>query len=197
MEKIKKVIISTQKSDSPQIARIHKEALEGDFLPSLGLNFLNVFYEGIIGEEDVYLFAYKEKKRILGFVLGVKDSKRFFPKAVQANFLKLSLLLLLQIIKNPKIIKNIAETFLYPSKDVGSKAELVVIAVDNKLQGRGVGKKLVKVLETAFRKNKIKRYKLTIHADKKAVGFYEHLQFSRISSFKLYGKMWFIYEKKI
>ncbi len=191
------MITSTQKSDSSQIARIHKGALDGDFLPSLGLRFLTTFYEGIIGREDIYSFVYKEKKHILGFVLGVKDSKRFFPQVIRANFLKLSLLLLLQIIKNPKIVKNIAETFLYPSKDVGPKAELVVIAVDNKLQNRGVGKKLVKALEVAFRKNKIKCYKLTVHADKKAVGFYEHLQFSRISSFKLYGKMWFVYEKKI
>lgn len=184
-------------NDSHRIAEIHREGLEGDFLPSLGIDFLTAFYEGIIGKLGVYGFVYTENKKVVGFVLGTKDSEKFFSQALRANFVKLAFLLLIQLIKNPRIVKNVLETFLYSKKEGASKAELVVIVVSNKSQGRGVGKKLVGALEQAFKKDKIKRYKLTVHSDKKAVGFYEHLGYSRISSFNLYGKMWFVYEKKI
>lgn len=186
-----------EKDDSYSLARIHKQGLAGDFLPSLGIDFLTAFYEGIIGKLGVYGFVSVEGTKINGFVVGTNNSDKFFSQALHANFVKLSLLLLVQLIKRPQIIKNVLETFLYTKKEGTSKAELVVIAVSNKSQGRGVGKQLVKTLEQTFNKEKIKRYKLTVHADKKAVGFYEHLGYSRVSSFKLYGKMWFVYEKEI
>lgn len=183
--------------DERLIAQIHTKSLSGDFLSSLGIDFLTVFYEGIIGKPGVYGFAYEENKKIHGFVLGTKDSEKFFSLALRSNLLKLSFFLLFQLIKRPKLVKNVLETLLYPKKDTGPKAELVVIAVSEKSQGKGVGKQLVKALEKVFKKDKIKRYKLTVHADKKAVGFYEHLGYSRISTFRLYGKMWFVYEKEI
>lgn len=183
--------------DCLAIAKIHISALEGDFLPSLGAPFLKAFYKGIIGKPGIYGFAVFEKGGIRGFVVGTNDSGKFFSTALHSNFIKLSLLLLVQILKKPFLIKNVMETFLYPEKDVGVKAELIVIAVEKKYQGKGFGKQLTRALESAFKKNGIRRYKLTVHADKEAVGFYEHLGYSRISQFSLYGKMWFVYEKEV
>ena len=191
------MIVSLDKGDSPRIAQIHKEALAGDFLPSLGINFLEVFYEGVLKRPGIYAFGWKEKDGVVGFVLGAKDSGRFFKDAIKSQFFRLFLLASLQIIRRPIIVKKIIETFLYPNKDVGPKAELVVIAVSKKHQGSGIGKKLVTALEGAFKNTKIKEYKLTVHADKKAVGFYEHLGYFRISSFKLYDKMWYVYARKL
>ena len=179
------------------VAKLHQKALYGDFLPSLGIGFLKAFYEGIIGKQGVYGFVHEEKGRVDGFVLGAKNSEKLFSQALRANLIKLTFLLLLQLIKRPNLIKNILETFLYTKKEAGPKAELVIIAVGKNTQGKGVGKQLVHELESGFKKSNIREYKLTVHADKKAVGFYEHLGYSRISSFKLYGKMWFVYEKKI
>lgn len=189
--------ISLNPSHSSQIAIIHGEALSGDFLPSLGVGFLTAFYEGIIGKPEVCVFGIIERDGVRGFVLGTKDSSKFFSLALRSNFLKLSFLLLFQLIRRPVLIKNVVETFLYPKKDVGPKAELVVIAVRKNYQGKGLGHDLVDMLEESFKKDGIRRYKLTVHADKKAVGFYEHLGYSRLSSFRLYGKMWFVYAKKI
>lgn len=182
--------------DCLAITKIHMSSLAGDFLPSLGFNFLKTFYDGVIGKGGVYGFGVFENGKVLGFVVGTTDSSKFFAQALKAHFLKLSLLLTVRLIKNPTLIKNVLETLRYSKKAVGPKAELVVIAVDEDYQGRGIGKLLVEALESAFRKERIRRYKLTVHADKKAVGFYEHLGYSRISTFSLYGKMWFVYEKE-
>lgn len=183
--------------DCSAITKIHMGALAGDFLPSLGIGFLTVFYEGIIGKSGVYGFTAVENGKIQGFVVGTNDSSKFFSLALSSNFLKLSLFLLFQLIKKPSLIKNVLETFLYPNRDTGPKAELVVIAVRKSYQGKGLGRTLVDALEGAFKKDGIKRYKLTVHVDKDAVGFYEHLGYSRLSSFRLYGKMWYVYEKNI
>ena len=186
-----------RRADSSAFAKIHIAALGGDFLPSLGFSFLKTFYNGVINTFGVYGFVYEEDGKVHGFVVGTRNSSKFFRRAIRANFIRFSFLLFVALIKKPTIIKNIFETFLYPKKDVGAKAELVVIAVDNKYRGKGIGKRLVLALEEEFKNRKITSYKLTVHASKEAVGFYEHLGYSRISSFRLYDKMWYVYEKKI
>lgn len=191
------MVIPLNVKHSREITKIHKKALYGDFLPSLGQSFLQTFYEGVIGKPGIYGFATAENGEIRGFVVGTKDSNKIFSLALHSNLIKLAFLIFVQLIKKPLLIKNVAETFLYPKKDTGPKAELVVIAVDGNYQGKGVGKQLVRALERAFKKDGIRRYKVTVHADKRAVGFYEHLGYSRTSSFDLYGKMWFVYAKKI
>jgi ribosomal protein S18 acetylase RimI-like enzyme len=191
------MIKQISESDISQLTRIHIEALKGDFLPSLGFGFLSTVYKGLINQKEIYGFKYEYNKKIVGFVIGTKNMDIFFKFALRSNFIQLSFLLFLQILKRPGIIKNIVETFLYPKKDQGVKSELVVIALLKKWQGKGIGKKLVKALEGKFLENRIKKYKLTVHADKAAVKFYENLKFLKIAKFNLYGKDWYIYEKKI
>jgi len=180
-----------------EVADIHLKALEGDFLPSLGFDFLKTFYSGIVGKKAVYSFGIFEEDKLQGFVIGTTDSKKFFSDAFKENIFKLIILLLFELFKKPTLLKNILETLLYPNKTSGPKAELVVIAIRKNFQGKGAGKSLVGILEREFKRNGIKRYKLTVHADKGAVGFYEHLKYQRTSSFQLYGKMWYQYEKKL
>lgn len=191
------MIINLIPQDANHVALIHTGALKGDFLPSLGFNFLSTFYSGVLGKPGVYGFGYKDKGQVIGFVVGTSDSSIFFHLALKAKFLEVSFYLLLQLLKKPSLIKNVLETFLYTSKDKGPKAELVVIAVENSWQGRGIGRKLTEALEEAFSREGIKEYKLTVHADKKAVQFYEHLKYNRISEFSLYGKLWYVFSKKL
>lgn len=191
------MITSLTPEDSKTIALIHQKALFGDFLPSLGFNFLSTFYAGVLGKPGVYGYGFEKEDQVVGFVVGTDDAKGFFGLALRSRFLQLSMFLAVEILKNPFLIKNVLETFLYTSKDKGPKAELVVIAVLNKYQGQGIGKLLTQALENGFSIDGITEYKLTVHADKAAVQFYEHLKYNRISSFNLYGKLWYVYAKNI
>lgn len=191
------MLVRLSAKDSSTVSLIHSKALGGDFLPSLGLNFLTTFYSGILSKREVYGFGFRVGGGIVGFVLGTSDSKGFFKLALKSNFLSLSFYLLVELIKRPWLFKNVLETFLYTSKDKGPNAELVVIAVLDKYQGIGIGKTLAKALEKAFLNDDIAEYKLTVHASKKAVHFYEHLKYERISSFNLYGKLWYVYGKSL
>lgn len=185
------------REQAPQIAKIHFVSLPDNFLPSLGIDFLEKFYEGIIEERGVFGYVDVEGKKIRGFILGTDDMNDFFIKALKNNFFQLTHQLVLKILKKPIIIKKILETFLYPKKEVGPRAELIVIAVLKRWQGQGIGKRLIATLEKKFLQRTIKKYKLTVHADKKAVYFYEKLGYRRLSSFNLYDKMWYVYDKKI
>lgn len=181
----------------PEIAKIHSQELKSDFLPSLGEEFLRLLYEGVISKKTAFGYIAHEKGRIVGFIIGTNNMDKFFRSAISANFIKIIYLLILKILANPFLLKNIVETLFYTGKEVGPKAELVVIAVLKKWQGKGIGKRLVKSLENYFEKKNVKKYKLTVYADKTAINFYKKLKYLKLSEFNLYGKGWYIYEKKI
>lgn len=180
-----------------EIAGVHIKALKGDFLPSLGNNFLETLYKGLIGQKDIYSFVDIQKGKVAGFIIGTGNIDLFLKTLLKANFLKLVFYLFFELLKKPRLIKNTLETFLYSKKDQGIKPELVVIAILETWQGKGIGKKLIRVLENKFKEEKIKKYKLTVHSNKKAVNFYNKLKFKKVSEFNLYNKLWYIYEKKI
>lgn len=185
---------------NPQIpiaAKIHKEALKGDFLPELGENFLKELYKSLLSQKNTYGFYASKNKEIAGFVIGTNDSSSLIKNALLVNPISMLTSLLISLIKNPSLIKNTLETLLYTQKDSGPKAELVIIAISKSFQNQGLGKKLISALESKFKQQNIKNYKLTVHAKKPAVKFYEHLKFKKIGKFNLYGKLWYIYEKKI
>lgn len=184
-------------SDATIVARLHTIALQGDFLPSLGEEVLKNIYLGTLEKPNIYSLCFKQSNKIVGFVIGTKDINLFFKEAFKNRFIFIIYQIILAVLKNPLLIKKILETVTYTSKDKGPRAELVVIAVHPKMQGKGIGKMLINELEKTFIENGVKTYKLTVHADKSAVRFYEHLRFKKISSFKLYAKIWYIYQRKI
>lgn len=179
------------------VVKLHSSSLKGDFLPSLGSSFLTTFYQALINEPNIYALVYSQEGQIQGFVIGTNDMAMFFKKILKKRFLKFSLLSFYQVIKNPRLLKKIYETLFYTKKESGPKAELVIIAVDQKHRNKGIGKALIKSLEEIFLKNKIRQYKLTAIDGKKAVGFYGYLKFKQTASFNLYGKKWLIFEKNI
>jgi ribosomal protein S18 acetylase RimI-like enzyme len=192
------MIVQIKREHSREIAEIHKEALADDFLPSLGLRFLETFYKGVLEKRGVFGFVSIEKGKVNGFVLGTDEMGRFFKLALRANFLSLSLLLFLRIMKKPSIIKNVLATLLYPNKETGPKAELIVVAVDRSARGKGLGRKLVGALEREMKKRKIKKYKLTVtKRNKGANAFYKEMKFRKLSDFNLYGKDWNLLVKEL
>ena len=190
-------IFALTQADAPHIAHLHAQALAGDFLPSLGKRFLTLCYANVLTKPDIYGSIAKDHDVPVGFVLGTKSMRHFMKLALSSRKVQMATLLLGQILRRPRITKKVLETLFYTKKEVGPEAELVVVAVDEKLRGRGVGRKLVEKLEKDFMRQGVNHYKLTVHADKPAVLFYERLGFVRLATFWMYGKMWYVYEKRI
>lgn len=186
-------------ADVLQVAKIHQQALSGDFLPGLGEEFLVALYEANLNREDALVTVYHDGGKIWGFVMGTVNFKKFFLSTLFSNWWKFSFIIARRLIAKPYLLSKVLQTFLYSQKEKSDiNAELVVIAVDNSTQGRGIGTELVKALESKFKKLGINRYKVTtLKRYQGANRFYQKLGFTLVSSFSLYKKRWNLYSKKL
>jgi len=189
------MIVPMQRSHAEAVARIHAQALDGDFLPSLGINFLRVFYESALDQGAGFGFVDLEKKPC-GFVFGSADTRSLFKRVMLSRMLALGLAALPALLRRPLLLRNVAETFLYPSKEGQSpyQAELVVIAVDTTHRGRHIGESLVGELNRVFREQGVRAYKVTVlQSNQGANRFYQRLGFQLSFEFALYGGQWNLY----
>jgi ribosomal protein S18 acetylase RimI-like enzyme len=193
------MIVPMRRSHAGAVACIHAQALAGDFLPSLGINFLRVFYEGALDQGAGFGFVDLEEKP-RGFVFGSADTRALFKRVMLSRMLALGLAALPALLRRPLLLRNVAETFLYPSKEGQSphQAELVVIGVDTESRGRGIGQALVAELNRAFRAQGIVAYKVTVlRSNPRANRFYQRLGFQLSFEFTLYGKKWNLYTNQL
>jgi len=184
--------------NSETVANIHLEGLPDDFLPSLGLNFLKIFYEGILEQSNIFGFVSQENNEVTGFVIGTENMTKFFNQAIMSRFFTLSYIVLKQILKKPQIIGKVLESLFFPNKETGPDAELVVIAVDNKFRGKNIGRELINALESELINREIKEYKVSVTSqNKRANRFYEKLGFNFFNTFILYDKSFNLLKKDL
>lgn len=190
------MIVPMQRSHAQAVARIHARALAGDFLPSLGTNFLRVFYKGALDQEVGFGFVHVKDGEPGGFVFGSADTRALFKRVMLTRMLALGLAAAPAILRRPLLLRNAAETFRYPGKEGQSphRAELVVIGIDTQLRGQGVGQSLVGELNRAFRQRGVQAYKVTVlQSNQGANRFYQRLGFQFSFEFTLYGHPWNLY----
>jgi ribosomal protein S18 acetylase RimI-like enzyme len=184
----------------PAVADLHASALAGDFLPTLGERFLQVFYRSVLKNKLGFGFVELLEGVPIGFVLGSIDSSNLFRKVIMHAWVRLGLAALPVVIRKPGLLLKVAETFLYPNREAQSpeKAELLVIAVNADQRGRGFGEKLVAALNQEMSVHGIQSYKVTVlQSNQGANRFYQRLGFQKTGQFKLYGQGWNIYLKRI
>lgn len=176
-----------------RIALIHAEALAGDFLPSLGANFLKAFYQAALRSQAVSGFAVLVQEEMVGFILGSSDTRQMFREVIVRAPLALAWAAIPALLRRPALLRNVAETFLYPRREAADSifAELVVIALQPNHRGCGAGKMLVKALNESFCQQGIVTYKVSVlHNNANALRFYQQLGFQAHNTFRLYGKEW-------
>ena len=76
--------------DVKKISHLHYTELKGEFLPSLGRNFLEKLYKGLIKEKGTFILALEEKNALKGFLVGSFDFKQSFKKIIRDNFFNFS-----------------------------------------------------------------------------------------------------------
>jgi ribosomal protein S18 acetylase RimI-like enzyme len=185
-----------QASYLKQVAEIHAQALAGDFLPSLGVNFLTVFYKAALASGMAMGCVALTGDTPTGFVLGSPDMSVLFREVIRRAPLQLAQAAIPGIVRRPGLLLKVAETFLYPSRESSTdvKAELVVIAVKPEFRSQGLGLALVKALNAEFKERKIWSYKVTVlQSNQGANRFYARSGFRRAGEFRLYHQSWNLY----
>ena len=189
-----------KKSDINKLAEIHFLELHSDFLPGLGQEFLRLLYLNLLQSKNTHIWVCELDNNVQGFVVGSKNFSNDFKKIVLKNFIRFVILISPQIIKSPNILKNILETFLYAKKQGHDliEAELIVIAVSTKFHRKGIGKKLIFMLEKSFMKDNVEKYKVIVNKNNsKANLLYNSIGFKKQREFLLYGKKLNLYIKEI
>ncbi len=183
-----------------RVAEIHAAALPGDFLPSLGVRFLSVFYRAALESKAAFGFVQTEGDRVSGFVLGSVDTGQLFRRVILRAAVPLGWSALPAVLRRPALLARVAETFLYPHREASApeKAELVVIAVDSQRRSRGSGQALVQALDEAFLAQGVQSYKVTVlQSNPGANRFYQRLGFCLAGEFQLYDKRWNLYTRSL
>lgn len=194
-------IVSAEQNDIYLIADLHKKYINKGFLNLLGIKFLILLYHNLIIFNKGILFTVKKDNRILGFISGVTNVKKFYKYFLQTNFFRLFVLIIFKLF-NMKIIKGVFEILFYPQKSTKIKtpdAELLSIVVDKEYQGKGIAKILLNKLVTEFKNKKIENFKVIVGAElKRAVNFYEKAGFIKFSDIEVHkGIKSYVYVYKI
>jgi ribosomal protein S18 acetylase RimI-like enzyme len=131
--------------DVHHLARIHFEALPNDFLPSLGLPFLErLYYPAVLNSAHAATFVVRTDQPV-GFVTVAGDSPAFSREVLAGRRFALMGYALRRALGNPLHLVQSAQV-LGAALRLGTDpiaAEIVFIAVDGPYRGQGIGQALV------------------------------------------------------
>lgn len=128
------------------VAAIHVHALPDDFLPSLGLDFLQrVYYPAAFRSPHAATLIAMVNGSPVGFVTIAHDSDRFTRDILRGRLFQLAAYALRAALRDPRHVRKSLEVLwsTLSSKPDPVKGEIVFIAVSQTQRGQGVGKKLV------------------------------------------------------
>lgn len=166
------------------LAQLHIGEIHHGTLPLLGPRFLARLYRELTRAPHAGIWAAHEDGRIVGFVAGCADLAAAYRAALRRGAVPLALLGARGLV-SLTTLRKLPALLLYPLRarsasrdEQGPRAELLAIAVDPAMQGKGIGRELVHALEAAFREWRIDQYAVTTNrAETTSNSFYLSLGF--------------------
>lgn len=174
-----------------EVVEVHKASFQGFFLTELGDHFLKIYYDCVRKDPKGVLLGFYEDGQLYGFAAATTLSKGFNKHLIKNNLIQFSLigarLLLTKIPALIRLFKNFSKTD-NTTNDTGEYAELLSIGVSDKMQGKGIGKKLLVELEKVMKAKGCQKLSLTTDYknNEKAIGFYNNLGYSKLYDFIAY-----------
>ena len=182
-----------KKKELGKVVSIHKLAFKEFFLTTLGSRFLYLYYSCFMNSKKGVLLGIYENNEIIGFCATAYKSKGFNSSLVKENFIDFFGMALLLLFTKPLSLIHLFENFSKKSSsnDDGNYAEVLSIATNPEIQGKGFGKALILETENFLKiKNNIDSLSLTTdyYNNEKTMKFYEQLGFYVLSDFIAYPK---------
>jgi ribosomal protein S18 acetylase RimI-like enzyme len=141
------VVRPANRSDIAAVARIHFDALPDDYLPSLGLDFLErVHYPAAFTSAFGANLVAIAEDRPVGFVTIAHDASRFSRDVMTRAFWPIARSALRAASRRPRHLLMSAEVLwsVLNARPDDVKGEIFLIAVAREWRGRGVGQSLVR-----------------------------------------------------
>lgn len=179
-------------TDIGQVIDVHNSAFKGFFLTELGNGFLKTYYTSVAKSPDGILIGAYVNDELIGFCAACKKAAGFNTGLIKNNILPFSASGLKILFTRPlalyRLYKNLTKTGT--NHDKGEYAELMSIAVSEKIQNSGAGKLLVSHLEKELVKDGITALSLTtdVHHNENSLAFYKKRGFEVMYAFTTYPK---------
>lgn len=166
--------------EAKEIANIHMDELATGFLSSLGLSFLSLFYKSIILSPFGFAIVAIDNDRVIGFISGTMDIKKFYKFFIKKYFVSFFSILAVKLFK-PSVFKGFLELLFYPEKikspDIPA-SELLTIAVLSDYHGKGIAQNLLCEFANEMEKRGVNCFKVVVGESlKRAIKFYENAGF--------------------
>ncbi len=171
--------------DLERVVQIHHNVLGYTFNSRLGLDHLSFLYRTMLHDDQSYVGVASIDNQPVGVVSGTLDVEKVksfllssFKRRQWAN-------LLFHLLGQPSLIHewwkgNVIGRPVYFEGNLVQPI-LTAIAVDSSYQGKGIGKRLVRDLESFFQRKHIKVYRLdTLIGNSSARKFYEDIGFQQV-----------------
>lgn len=186
--------IPKTKDDFIQIASIHKRELNNTgFLSECSINFLATFYEEISKYDSTLLFVERSETGLIkGFIFCSTEGDRYYRRF----FVKNIFMLIPYVSFIYPFVKSAYKRFITKKKYPYYRNELVQLAVDGQWHGKGIGKKLIKLVEMEFRKRGVSEYYLQVSSNNNSgINLYESIGFEIETSFEVRNKRKYLMKK--
>jgi ribosomal protein S18 acetylase RimI-like enzyme len=191
------------------IADLHIAEIHHGLLPLLGTDSLGLLYHSIACLQGSGVWIIEDNGRLLGFLAGCADTRRIFLSVLKARGMKLlsyvnkDTLSAVFLRKLPAILRYPFRRINFVSHESSiaglPKAELLAMAVNPSVRGRGLGKLLVETLEREFLcRGIISAYHVKTNSEEKASNnFYRSLGFQTYGTVHHHDLILNIYVKKL
>lgn len=167
--------------DINQVVQIHLSQLPG-FLSLLGKEFLTRYYQASLNTLEMFTLVEISDKQIQGFASGAVRMKGLILKIISQDIIGFISLFLNIFFTHPFLLLGTVKTSAYPgfSQDV---PELLTIAVIEKYQKRGIGKKLFQAIKKEFHNRGVKYFQVSLYQRLPAAKFYEKMGCRKTGTF--------------
>lgn len=141
-------------TDASALARLHRESFPGFFLSQLGEPFLREFYLGFVDDPSaISVVARDATGHPVGAVVGTVEPQGFYKRLLRRRLLGLGLASARAAVRRPRSIGRLLRGASYRGEagEAGTPegALLSSICTEPRLQGTGVGRRLVAEWEQA------------------------------------------------
>jgi ribosomal-protein-alanine N-acetyltransferase len=129
-------------ADAPRLARLHATRITEGFLPLLGERFLVHLYRRITTSRHAFAqVAVDEAGRVEGFAAAATDVAALYREFARRDGLRAGAAAAPRLLRHAR---RALETLRYPARTSDlPEAEILAVAVDPAVAGRGIGRRLV------------------------------------------------------
>jgi GNAT superfamily N-acetyltransferase len=174
----------------PQVARLHTEGISAGYISSLGEEFAEYLYAGIVASGGSFGYVAVENGRVIGFITCGESVVSIYNYVLRNHFVKLFLAILPRLFRLSSL-RDVLDTLLYPSriqKDLNC-VEIVAIVVDEPWRGRGIGRSLIhKAVDETLRRG-IGKIRVMVGDPLPANEFYKRLGFRLVGQYRQHAHL--------